>query len=1051
MSVTTKNQPAKANAFEEVMAALNDDQRVAVEHLEDPMLVIAGPGTGKTQIIAARIGNILTTPDTQSQPQNILCLTYTDAGTIAMRKRLLDFMGPMAYRVNIYTFHAFCNEVIQQNLDYFGKRTLEPISELETIDLLRELIDNLDKYHPLKRFKNDAYFEVDRLQKLFDLMKREDWTAEHINNSIDSYLADLPNRDEYVYKRANAKTGIKVGDLKQEQIDGEIKKMETLKAAAALFPTYQEMMLKRNRYDYSDMILWVIKAFKEDESFLRLYQERYLYFLVDEFQDTNGAQNEILNLISGFWEKPNVFAVGDDDQSIYEFQGARLKNILEFWQKYRDSITSVVLKENYRSTQAILDVAKTVIDNNNERLINSLQELNLDKTLVAARQDKINSAEKPVIYEFPNIGQEEMWIVEQLEELYNKGIQLSDVAVIYRKHQQADNIINLLDKKAIPYIIRKKVNLLDLPIVQQLLNVLRYLNEETRQAHSGEHLLFEIMHYHFVGITPNDILKITTYAGRKDTKKTWREILTDEFALAELHLENQATVVHLGRKINDWLSEVHNLTLQMLVEKIVNESGLLTYILHNNEKVWLMEVVNTLFAFIQAESAKRPRLKIADFFEMIKQMESHDIGIPVNKTSSYNEDGVYFTTAHSAKGLEFKYVYLMGCTSDKWEKAKGNTGMYALPDTLTYTKDENKIESSRRLFYVALTRAKEFLHLSYARQDNNGRGQEPSQFIAEILDKTDMEITPASVSNEKLFELNVAALATTEKPVVSLFDDDFINRVLENYTLSATGLNSYLDCPLSFYYDYILRVPSAKSDSMAFGTAVHYTLNRLFTNMRKAPDQKFPSVDEFLRDFKFEMYRNKDSFTDKQFELRMALGEKLLPEFYNKYHYKWNKIVVTEYFVKNVEVHGVPINGKLDKIEFNGTDVNVVDYKTSNPKYAKNEMQPPGDKSPNGGNYWRQIIFYKILLDNNRLQKWNMVSGQIDFIDKDEKTNDFPQWKVAIEKEHIDIVIAQIRDTYDKIMKHQFNTGCGKPDCYWCNFVKENNLALNSPLLLDAK
>jgi len=145
-------------------------------------------------------------------------------------------------------------------------------------------------------------------------------------------------------------------------------------------------------------------------------------------------------------------------------------------------------------------------------------------------------------------------------------------------------------------------------------------------------------------------------------------------------------------------------------------------------------------------------------------------------------------------------------------------------------------------------------------------------------------------------------------------------------------------------------------------------------------------------------------------------------------------------------VHGVPINGKLDKIEFNGTDVNVVDYKTSNPKYAKNEMQPPGDKSPNGGNYWRQIIFYKILLDNNRLQKWNMVSGQIDFIDKDEKTNDFPQWKVAIEKEHIDIVIAQIRDSYDKIMKHQFNTGCGKPDCYWCNFVKENHLTVESKL-----
>jgi DNA helicase II / ATP-dependent DNA helicase PcrA len=1051
MTMTGKNQPVSDSAFKDVMASLNDDQRVAVEHLEDPMLVIAGPGTGKTQIIAARIGNILTTSDTQAQPQNILCLTYTDAGTIAMRKRLLDFMGPMAYRVNIYTFHAFCNEVIQQNLDYFGKRILEPISELETIDILRELIDNLDNYHPLKRFKNDAYFEVDRLQKLFDLMKREDWTVEHINNSIDSYLVSLPTREEFIYKKANSKNGVKVGDLKQEQIDGEVKKMETLRAAAGLFPLYQEMMLKRNRYDYSDMILWVIKAFKEDENFLRGYQERYLYFLVDEFQDTNGAQNEILNLLSGFWEKPNVFCVGDDDQSIYEFQGARLKNILEFYEKYKDSITSVVLKENYRSTQAILDVAKTVIDNNNERLINSLKDLNLDKTLVAAGKEVNASAEKPAILEFPNLVQEEMWIVEQVEELYKNGVQLSDVAVIYRKHQQADNIINLLEKKSIPYIIRKKVNLLDLPIVQQLLNVLRYLNEESRRPHSAEHILFELMHYHFIGIGPNDILKITTYASRKDIKKTWREIITDVFLLDELNLENKTTVAHLGKKINEWLSEVHNLTLQMLFEKIVNEGGVLNYILHSNEKVWLMEVVSTLFSFIQAESAKRPRLKISDFFDMIKQMESHDIPIPVDKTSSYNEDGVYFTTAHSAKGLEFKYVFLIGCTSDKWEKARGNTGMYSLPDTLTYTKDENKIESSRRLFYVALTRSKEFLHISYARQDNNGRGQEPSQFIAEILDRMDMEVINATVSNDKLFELSVAALSEPEKPVVSLFDEDYINNVLENFVLSASSLNSYLDCPLSFYYDYILRVPSAKNDSAAFGIAVHYAINKLFTNMKKSAEQKFPPVEEFLRDFKFELYRNKDSFTDKQFELRLALGEKILPEFYEKYHYKWNKIVVTEYFVRNVEVAGIPINGKLDKIEFNGTDVNVVDYKTGNPKYSKDKMQPPDEKNPDGGDYWRQIIFYKILLDNNRLQKWKMISGQVDFVEKDEKTNDFPQYKIAIEKEHINIVIAQIRDSYQKIMNHEFNTGCGKPDCYWCNFVKEHNLALNSPVVVDAK
>src|ERR1700710_2269158 len=185
--------PNKYNAkFQEALAKLNPEQLAAVEQMDGPVLVIAGPGTGKTQILAARIGKILT--ETDALPHKILCLTYTDAGAVAMRKRLFDFIGPDAYRVNIYTFHAFCNEVIQENLDYFGKMNLEPLSDLDAALLFRELVDDLGNDHLLKRFTGDVYYDVSRLKSLFSTMKREGWGIELIQKAVDNYLADIPLR-----------------------------------------------------------------------------------------------------------------------------------------------------------------------------------------------------------------------------------------------------------------------------------------------------------------------------------------------------------------------------------------------------------------------------------------------------------------------------------------------------------------------------------------------------------------------------------------------------------------------------------------------------------------------------------------------------------------------------------------------------------------------------------------------------------------------------------------------------------------------------------------
>src|SRR6185295_1451519 len=243
---------------------LNEMQRKAVDHIDGPVMVIAGPGTGKTQILAARIGKILL--DTDTDPSNILCLTYTDAGVIAMRRRLLEFIGPDAYKVGIYTFHAFCNDVIQENLSLFEKTSLDPISELERTGLFKQLIDSFPKNHPLKRYRGDVYFEVKNLQSLFSTMKREGWAPAFINERIDTYIADLPNRDEFIYKRKYKE--FNAGDLKKDKIAEEKEKMEKLRAAVGEFSRFQDLMRKRNRYDFDDMINWVIKAFQENKNLL---------------------------------------------------------------------------------------------------------------------------------------------------------------------------------------------------------------------------------------------------------------------------------------------------------------------------------------------------------------------------------------------------------------------------------------------------------------------------------------------------------------------------------------------------------------------------------------------------------------------------------------------------------------------------------------------------------------------------------------------------------------------------------------------------------------
>jgi DNA helicase-2/ATP-dependent DNA helicase PcrA len=229
---------------------------------------------------------------------------------------------------------------------------------------------------------------------------------------------------------------------------------------------------------------------------------------------------------------------------------------------------------------------------------------------------------------------------------------------------------------------------------------------------------------------------------------------------------------------------------------------------------------------------------------------------------------------------------------------------------------------------------------------------------------------------------------------------------------------------------------------MEFGSAVHFALEQLFRKMQKNQDQ-FPAKEVLLEDFDLHMHRHRESFTREQFERRLAYGHRVLPAYYDNYVNNWNRIVVIERNIRNVVLAGVPLKGKLDKLEFTGKSVNIVDYKTGDPDNAALKIKPPGASRPNGGDYWRQAVFYKILIDQYD-RDWQAISTEFDFIEPDKKKA-YRKMRLIISPEDISTVTRQITDTWQKIQQHDFYTGCGKADCDWCNFVKTNRLTATEP------
>lgn len=1019
-------------AFGQVLAQLDAWQRRAVDQIEGPVAVIAGPGAGKTHIMAARIGRILR--DTDAKANNILCLTFTDAGVLALRSRLLQLIGPEAHRVHIFTFHSFCNSIIQDNLDLFGRRDLEPVSELERIEITRRLLESLAPDHPLRQGHTDPHLYEQQLRELFRLMKSEDWKPEFVSMSIDAWLADLPQRSEYQYARSGK--GFKKGDPKKALLQTASERMARLRAAAQLYPAYESAMRAARRYDYDDMILWVLRAFETNETLLRNYQEQYLYFMVDEYQDTNGAQNEVLLQLARYWEEPNLFIVGDDDQSVYEFQGARLQNLTEFLESYRNSVELIVLPNNYRSSQHILDAAAGVIQHNQLRVVHQFPELRIEKKLVAANPAVAALPQLPEWVVYPNRLHEIIDIARQIETWRDEGVPLSEIAVIYARHRQAEALQALLERRGIPCQTKRKTDILKLPMLRHWLEWLRYIETELRDPGSGEYYLFRLLHFHFTELPAAEINRLHLYLAAQSPAVPRRTALSDVALLQAAGIRETEPFLRLSRSIDELMHSLANDTLPAFLERALNRSGLLAWILRQPDAVQLLEVMRTFFDFAELETLRRPQLSLMGLLSILDSFETNGVPIELQHNAVAGK-GVQLVTAHSAKGLEFERVFVLDAVKEEWEPRKrSGGGRFALPDTLTRSAEEDALEARRRLFYVAMTRAKTWLQVSYSMAGNAGKPLQAAVFVDELLEHSGREARQQTLSAEQIAPGMAAMLSEAPPQIAEAPPLDIIAPLLEGFAMSITALNRYLRCPLEFYYQHILRAPAPATARAAYGTAMHFAVQRFFERMLADREKVFPDLATLRHFFETEMRRLQGRFTPSQWEHYTNTGHSRLEALHRQEDWRRHRDVKVEYTVRRTHLEGVPMTGTIDKIEFyDQLLVSVVDYKTGKPDAAK--LAPPSSKNPYGTPYWRQLAFYKLLYEHFDQSSRLVREGAITFLDPDAEGR-FVTLRTSFDSHDMAMLKELIENTYARIMQQDFYTGCGKSDCLWCNFLRHN-------------
>ncbi len=1004
-------------AFFQSYHNLNAEQKRAVDSIEGPVMVIAGPGTGKTQILATRIANILVQTDTN--PSSILALTFTESGAVAMKRRLISLVGETAYSVNIQTFHSFCSEMIATHPEYFSLTlNAQPLSDLDRYQLLEELLvkNTFTSIKPV----NAPFLYLKSVLSNIQNLKREGIVPEKFAKILEQEQLRIETESETWTK------------VKRDKANKDVLKNQEL---LELYQQYQEQLTVRERYDFEDMINLTKEALTTHELLLAEYQERLQYFLVDEYQDTNTAQNEVLQLLASYWgENANVFVVGDPNQSIYRFQGASLENTFGFLQLYPQA-TVISLKQNYRSTQLILDAAKTVIDHHPqpEKL-----PVSMEQTLVSQSNAKGNL---PILFAASSNTLEYVYVAETIEKLIKAGIQPQQIAVIYKNNKESEAFADILSRYGVGFEIEGGSDILTHPLITQLIVFFEVLVDI---RHSVEDVnLFTLLNYSWMRLNPLAILKSIRSA--QEQKLSFYSFLTDQTvhakhleSLTAVEVEQFQTLSHKAGQLAYWSGLDPQLTLPLWFEQLIQESGFLAYILEQPNAIELLSIVNSFFSEIKRAAALDHTVHLSEFLETVHTMMSHNLHI-AQEDLNITTNAVKLVTAHKSKGQEWEHVFVTGLVDKRW----GNSSirnLLPLPEGILQFSSQTKetqLDDDRRLFYVALTRAKKQLYLSYPKaivSENKTKELNACVYVSEL--------PPSLLETEEAFEaqldqskLMVKLVQPSEKNAkTDELEKVFIDAVLARFKLSSTALNTYLECPYKFKLQVLFRIPRTKPAHMAFGTAIHKALEYLFDQMKTSPET-LPTLDQVMAQYRQAL--QKEVLTPEEFTVRLDQGNKVLTQYYEEYHSQFIAPLFTERgfgvgFSKPT-LDDIPLSGKIDKIQLLDPlkkTVKVVDYKTGQSK-SRNEIE--GKTQNSDGNYKRQLVFYKLLTDLDRSFKMEVEQAEFDFV-QPKSTGKFVKHSFLISSDEVNELKQLIRETMVKVRAHEFSKTTDPSHCEKCVF-----------------